>query len=44
LIHVSQLWEMGKPTPSAHFKPGQTVSVIATGTDDKGRLQLKMAS
>ena len=44
LIHVSQLGELGKPTVSAHFKPGQTVSVIATGTDDKGRLQLKMAS
>ena len=44
LIHVSQLGELGKPTVSAHFKPGQTVKVIATGTDDKGRLQLKMAS
>lgn len=44
LIHVSQLGELGKPTVSAHFKPGQFVKVIATGTDDKGRLQLKMAS
>lgn len=44
LIHVSQLGELAKPTVTAHFKPGQTVKVIATGIDDKGRLQLKMAS
>ena len=44
LIHVSQLGELWKPTVSAHFKPWQIVKVIATGTDEKGRLQLKMAS
>lgn len=42
LIHVSQLWERAKPSVSSHFKVGQEISVICTGTDDKGRLQLKL--
>lgn len=44
LIHVSQLGERGKPSVSANFKVGEQVNVIATGTDDKWRLQLKMAA
>ena len=35
LIHVSQLGERAKPSVSSNFKPGQVISVIATGTDDK---------
>lgn len=44
LIHVSQLGELAKPSVSANFKQGQTVKVVATGIDEKGRLKLKMAS
>lgn len=42
LIHISQLWDRAKPSVSANFKPWQHVTVICTGVDDKGRLQLKL--
>jgi ribosomal protein S1 len=42
-LHVSQLWALSKPSVSANFKVGQMVSVVILGTDDKGRLKLKMA-
>lgn len=42
LIHISQLGERSKPSISSHFKVGQSVTIVATGIDDKGRLQIKM--
>ncbi len=43
LIHVSQLGERAKPSIGSNFKLGEQVNIIATGIDDKGRLQLKLA-
>lgn len=43
LVHISQLGEAGKAIHS-NFKAGQKVNIILLGTDDKGRLKLKLAS
>lgn len=43
LVHISQLGEAGKAI-HANFKIGQKINVLLLGSDDKGRLKLKLAS
>ena len=43
LVHISQLGEAGKSI-HANFKVGQKINVLLLGTDDKGRLKLKLSS